>query len=221
MDKRFWAIIGVIVLAFGAVLFFNSRNSEDSAGQVTNHVRGNLSSKVTLQEYGDYQCPACSEFFKVVSQVEADYNDKVKFQFSNLPLTSIHPNAFAAARAAEAASLQGKFWEMHDLLYSNQDPTGASGWVVSKDVYNEYFVGYAKQLNLDTTKFKVDYASKTVNNSINADIDAFKATGLQMSTPTFLINGKQVENSSLVDASGMPSAEAFKKALDKALAENQ
>lgn len=221
MDKRFWAVIGIIILIFGGALFINSRSKDTTVSGATNHVRGNLQSKVTLVEYGDYQCPACGEFFKVSHDVQAEYNDKIKFQFSNLPLTSIHPNAFAAARAAEASGMQDKFWEMHDLLYRNQDPTGQSGWVASKDVLNEYFVGYAKQLNLNVEKFKHDFASKQVNDSINADITAFKATGYEMSTPTFILNGKKVDNSSLLDSSGMPSTDAFKKVLDKALAENQ
>lgn len=221
MDKRFWAIIGVILLIFGAVLVINGRNRDDAATGATNHVRGNLESKVTLVEYADYQCPACGEFFKVTHDIQAEYDDKVKFQFRNLPLTSIHPNAFAAARAAEAASAQNKFWEMHDLLFTTQDSSGRTGWVVSKDVLNEYFVGYAKQLNLDVEQFKTDFASKKVNDSINADINAFKSTGYEMSTPTFILNGKRVENSSFTDTNGMPSADAFRKVLDKALTENQ
>lgn len=222
MDKRFWAIIGVIILIFGGVVFFNSRsNGTNSSGTsgATNHVRGNLDSKVTLEEYGDYQCPACGEFYTATHQVYENYKDKVKFQFRNLPLSSIHPNAFAGARAAEAADMQGKFWEMHDLLYENQDTSGQSGWVASKDPLSAYFTGFAQQLSLNVDQFKKDYASSAANSRINADIDAFKKTGEQMSTPTFFINGKLISNGDLLDATGRPSADAFGKLLDKALAE--
>lgn len=219
MDKRFWAIVGIIVLVFGGVLFLNSRSKVADTITATNHVRGNLSSKVTLVEYGDYQCPACGEFYNVTHEVQQKYNAKVKFQFRNLPLSSIHPNAFAGARATEAADMQGKFWEMHDLLYENQDSSGKTGWVASKDVLSGYFVGYAKQLGLDVTKFKTDFASNTTNSRINADIDAFKATGEQMSTPTYFLNGKKIENSTLVGSDGLPSIDAFSKLLDQALTE--
>lgn len=221
MDKRFWAIIGIIILVFGGALFFNNRSKSTSTATATNHIKGNLSSKVTLLEYGDYQCPACGEFYPVTHAVQQLYDAKIRFQFRNLPLSSIHPNAFAGARAAEAADMQGKFWEMHDLLYQNQDVNGQSGWVASQNVLNDYFVGFAKQLGLNVTKFKTDYASATVNNRINADLDAFKATGDEMSTPTFFLDGKKLDNSSLVDAKGQPSLVAFSKLLDVALAQTK
>ncbi|MBC7582063.1 thioredoxin domain-containing protein, partial [Aeromicrobium sp.] len=97
------------------------------------------------------------------------------------------------ARAADAASIQGKFWEMHDKNYEVQDPNGKSGWVVSGDALNKYFVGYAQSIGLDTAKFKADYATSAVNDSINADLAAFKKTGFEQSTPTFIIDGKQVK----------------------------
>ncbi len=217
MDKRFWAIVGIIILVFGGALFLNSRSKSTSTATATNHVRGDLTSKVTLVEYGDYQCPVCGEFYAVTHQVQQLYNTKVEFQFRNLPLSSLHPNAFAAARAAEAADMQGKFWEMHDLLYENQDVNGQSGWVASQNVLNDYFLGYAKQLGLNITKFKTDYASTAVNNRINADTAAFTKTGEQMATPTFFLNGKKIDNATLVDSNGQPSLVAFSKILDAAL----
>lgn len=218
MDRRFWAIIGVLILAFCGVLFANGQNTKTEVAGTTSHVRGSSTSKVTLVEYGDFQCNACSKFYPVLDQIAAKYADRVKFQFRNLPLTSIHPNAFAGARAAEAASNQGKFWEMHDLLYKNQDPYGQTGWVASQNVLNEYFVGYAKELKLDITKFKTDFASAAVNKRINADIDAFTATKQKMSTPSYFLNGKYIDNSTLLDAQGTPNAAAFSKLIDQALA---
>lgn len=218
MDKRFWAIIGIILLISGGALFMNSRNSPSSTVAPTEHLAGKLSSKVSLVEYGDFQCSACGVFYTVTHEIQQKYAATVRFQFRNLPLSSIHPNAFAGARAAEAADLQGKFWQMHDVLYENQDPSGKSGWVVSKDALNQYFVGYAKQLGLNEAKFKTDFASATANDRINADLAAFKKTGFQMSTPTYVLNGKLVDNATLVDSSGQPSLDAFSKLLDQALA---
>jgi len=218
MDKRFWAIIGVIVVVFGGILAFHNKQSDTngsskSSGQATQHYEGDLTSKVTLQEYGDYECPVCENYHQIIQQVQQRYNDTVRFQFSNLPLLQIHPNAFAGARAAEAADLQGKFWQMHDLLYQNSN---WSQWSTSSNP-TPYFWGYAQQLGLNVTKFKSDFASSTVNNRVNADISAFKATGQQESTPAFFINGKYYANSNFVDGSGNPSVAAFSKLIDSAL----
>lgn len=225
MDKRFWAIIGIILIGFAGVIFVNNQNKDTTTVPATEHVQGPADSKVKLVEYGDYECPACSEFYDVVHEVQKNYASKIQFQFRNLPLTSIHQNAFVAARAAEAADLQGKFWEMHDLLYQNQDPTGKSGWVVSQDALNDYFVQYAEQLKLDIEKFKTDFASTTVNGRINADIAAFKETGEQQATPTFFLNGKKVDNSELLEQNStgqaVPSYDKFSALLDKAIAENK
>ncbi|PID30796.1 disulfide bond formation protein DsbA [Candidatus Saccharibacteria bacterium] len=225
MDKRFLAILGVILLAFGGIVMANHKSADtsgnakgDTPAQTTNHLAGKLDSDVVLVEYGDYQCPACKSFYPVTKQVKEKYADRVRYQFRNLPLVSLHPNAFAGARAAEAAALQDKFWEMHDLLYENQDPRGASGWVASKDPLSDYFVGFAKQLGLDTAKFRTDFASGIVNKRINADFDSFKETGEQMSTPTFFINGKRVDGVRLAGSDGRPSVESFSRVLDEALA---
>lgn len=223
MDKRFWAIIGVIVVIFGGLMFYSS-SKKDSANpsnkastSATNHVKGSASSKVTLLEYGDYQCPACESFNPTVDAVFEKYQDKIKFQFRNLPLTQIHTNAFAAARAAEAADLQGKFWEMHDALYLQSN---WAQWTQAKDP-KPFFWNYAKALNLDEAKFKTDFASDTVNKRINADMAAFDATGEQKSTPTFFINDKAVKNSDLLDSNNQPSLEKFSAVIDAALAKNQ
>jgi protein-disulfide isomerase len=217
MDKRFWAIIGVIVVLFGGILLVHSKKSDTPAAksnaQPTQHFEGNLSSKVVLQEYGDYECPVCESYNLVVQQVQQKYNDTVKFQFSNLPLLQIHPNAFAGARAAEAANLQGKFWQMHDLLYAQQN---WQEWSTSSNPI-PYFKDYATALKLDYAKFQKDFASAAVNDRINADIAAFKKTGQQESTPSFFINGKYYSNKNFVDSTGVPSVAAFSKALDQAL----
>ena len=227
MDKRFLGILGGIIIVFIAI-FAISQNSNNSSGnntgtQATSHVEGNNAKGVTLVEYGDYECPICGEYYQPLKDAVAQYTNDIHFQFRNLPLTSIHQNAFAGARAAEAAALQGKFWQMHDKLYENQDRTGASGWVVSKDPLNEYFVNFAKQIGIgDIDKFKTDYASGQVNDTINADLAAFGKTHQEMATPTFFLDGAYLPNTSLVDSqnpSGGPTADrigaAIKAEIDK------
>jgi protein-disulfide isomerase len=196
MDKRFLAVIGVIIVLFGGIIIVNnnkkSSTTSSSSAKPTNHIEGNPASKVTLVEYGDYECPYCGQYYPIVKQVVADNTAKIQFQFRNLPLSQVHKNAFASARAAEAASVQGKFWQMHDLLYAEQDPNGQAGWVAAADPLTSYFVGYARQLGLNVNQFKTDFASSSVNDAINADMTAFGKTGLAESTPTFFINGKQI-----------------------------
>ncbi len=216
MDKRFWGIIGVIVVIFGAILVFHGNKSDktgSSGAKPTNHVAGNLDSKVTLIEYGDYECPVCEGYTTAVQQVQQKYNDTVKFQFRNLPLSQVHPNAIASARAAEAADLQGKFWQMHDLLYNQ---TNWQEWSTSSNP-EPFFWSYAKQLDLKTTQFKADFASGKVNDRIQADIAAFKKTKQQEATPTFFINGTYVPNTQLVDNTGSPTLANFSRVLDAAL----
>jgi protein-disulfide isomerase len=214
VSKQFLAIIAAVIIVLGGVFFITNKNdnstgsSGGSAGP-TNHVEGSASSGVKLVEYGDYECPYCGQYYPLVKQVADQYKDKIQFQFRNLPLTQIHKNAFAGARAAEAASLQGKFWEMHDKLYENQDPNGASGWVVSDDPLNAYFVNFARQIGLNINQFKADYSSSKVNNTINADVAAFKKTGAEEATPAFFLDGKQIHPGySLSD---------FQKAIDTEL----
>ncbi len=116
----------------------------------------------------------------------AEFNDQIKFQFRNFPLVSIHPNAFAGARAAEAGALQNKFWEMHDLLYENQ-----SQWSAASDP-TPYFTQYAKQLGLNAAQFQTDFASSKVNDLVNADLAEGNKLGVS-ATPTFYLDGKKVD----------------------------
>jgi protein-disulfide isomerase len=219
MDKRFLAIIGVIVVLFvGIVVYNNHKNNNNSSnsntGSATNHVEGDLTSKVTLVEYGDYECPVCESYFTTVQQVQQQFNSQIKFQFRNLPLSSIHPNAIAGARAAEAADLQGKFWQMHDMLYESQN---WQEWSTSSNP-EPYFWAYAQELNLNVNKFKTDFASTEVNNRVQADLNAFAKTGQQQATPTFFLNGKYVPNTELTDPSTQePSVAQFTKVINAEL----
>jgi len=172
-----------------------------------------------LVEYGDYECPICEAYYQPVKQAVAKYSGDIHFQFRNLPLTSIHPNAFAAARAAEAAGLQDKFWQMHDKLYENQND-----WVSSSSPL-DIFTTYATAIGLNVSQFKTDYASSKVNDAINADLAAFAKTGQEQATPTFYMDGTYLPNSQLVDSSGVPTADkigaAIQAEIDKKAAANK
>jgi hypothetical protein len=165
---------------------------------------GPADAKVVVAEFGDYQCPACGKYHPVLkNNILPAYDGKIRFVFLNYPLP-IHKNAQSAAQAAEAAALQGKFWQMHDLLYERQQD-----WSEQKDPYGK-FESYAKELGLDTAKFKSDYASQKVADIINNQAalgDAFNVPG----TPTFFVNGVMVDNAS--------GSNALTQAIDKALAQ--
>ena len=209
MDKKFWSILAVIAVIFVGIFWLTSNKKSSptsSNSQPTNHVEGSSPLGIKLVEYGDYECPYCSQYYPIVKQIAADYSTQIVFQFRHLPLTQLHPNAFAGARAAEAAAVQNKFWEMHDTIYANQDPTGKAGWVASSDPLNEYFINFASHLGLNITQFKQDYASDKVNNLINADVNAFSKTGAQEATPAFFLDGKHISPTESVDS--------FKKLID-------
>ncbi|HEX7964048.1 MAG TPA: thioredoxin domain-containing protein [Candidatus Saccharimonadales bacterium] len=211
MNKSFWAIIAVIVIVFGGILIFNKHDAKapaSNSAKPTQHIEGQGKAGVTLVEYGDYQCPFCGEFFPVVKEVVDKYQDQIHFQFRNLPLLQVHRNAMAAARAAEAADMQGKFWQMHDMLYQNQ-----TSWAESNSA-SSIFEQYAGSLGLNVTKFKQDAASSHVNDIINADIAAFNQTGNEMSTPTFFLDGKKIQPAGL-------SLDDFSKLIDPEIAAKQ
>jgi len=207
MDRRFLAILGAVIIIFIGIFAIsqNSNNKNNTGGgsqaQATKHIEGQGSAGVTLVEYGDYECPICEEYYQPLKQAAANYSSQIYFQFRNLPLTSIHPNAFAAARAAEAAGLQGKYWQMHDKLYENQND-----WV-SQSNPQSTFDQYAKDIGLNVSQFNTDYASSKVNNAINADLAAFAKTGQQQATPTFFLDGVYIDNTKLIDSqTNLPTA---------------
>src|SRR5438309_2559161 len=119
---------------------------KDEAGM---HVRGKKDAAVTIEEFGDFQCPPCSMMATVLKKIEEDYKDRVRLIFHHFPLAN-HANARPAAHAVEAAHLQGHFWEMHDLLYKEQN-----NWAKATDVA-PLLIGYAGSIGLDTERFKKD-----------------------------------------------------------------
>lgn len=219
-----WFIIGfvVIVVVGFIILGVVSGGSAGTGGSTTtpanfvattvppisstDWTEGNPNAKVTLIEYGDFECPACGAYFPLVQQIVANYSSTVLFSFRNFPLYSIHPDAGIAAQAAEAAGLQGKYWAMHDLLYTDQ-----TTWVASapSSVVAEFFNGYATQLGLNVTQFDTDINSAKVLNKIANDVTTGNNAQVDH-TPTFFINNTQIPNpTSLAD---------FETALNAALA---
>jgi protein-disulfide isomerase len=215
-----FVFIGIFAITQHSSSNGSGGGSKSSSSQVSKNIEGQGSSGVTLQEYGDYQCPICGSYYQPLKDATTPLLPQIFFQFSNLPLTSIHPNAFAAARAAQAAGLQNKYWQMHDTLYENQQE--GSGWTAASDPLNKYFVGFAKQIGLDTNKFKQDYASSQVNDVINADLAAFAKTGKESATPTFFLDGQYIDNSQFSDPqTGRPSAAKITQVLQAAINKKQ
>lgn len=212
MDRRFIIILAVIILGFIGFIGFNNLNQEDDVivSGTSNHSRGNTESSVELVAYKDFECPPCAQFHPIEEQLYEQYKDKVKFTFKHFPIDTIHPNARAAHRAAEAAGLQGKFFEMQNLLYDGQRQ-----W--SSQVTNNpqtIFEQYAQQLGLDIEKFKADAVLDSTNKTINADISAGKQIGVN-GTPSFFINGVQVNTGEI------NSLESFGSKIEEALANKQ
>lgn len=206
MDKRLFAIVvGIIIAVVG--FFYLTPQKKEEASNPSNHVSGAGETGVVLVEYGDFQCPGCGAYFPTVKQVKEKYGDKITFQFRHFPLESIHKNARAAARAAEAAALQGKFWEMHDRLFENQ-----TAWQNTSDPIST-FEGYASAIGIgDIAKFTEDYKGSAVNAVINADLAEGRAKNVS-ATPTFVLNDK------VLDPSPVNSVEAFSALIDAAIAE--
>jgi protein-disulfide isomerase len=141
------------------------------------HVRGGAAARLIV-EYGDYECPYSRKAFREIERVESRLGDQVRFAFRHFPLTEIHPHALAASAAAEAAGMQGRFWEMHSLLFHRQ------GALEDGDLR-----GYAAQLELDGGRFDADRASAAVLARIRRDVDSGLATGEVLGTPTIFIDG--------------------------------
>lgn len=202
MNKRVILIVVGIILAIAGFMLLTKPAPESSASP-TNHQYSQGSTGIVLMEYGDFECPGCGAYYPIVKEVKEIYKDRITFQFRHLPLVEIHVNALAAARAAEAASNQGKFWEMHDMLFENQN-----SWKGSNDPLS-VFSSYAQLLGLDAARFDADYKSQAVNDTINADINEFEKTGHPKSTPSFFLDGQKIEPDG--------SVEAFTAILDEAI----
>jgi protein-disulfide isomerase len=196
-------VLVTLVLLIGGIYLFTKNGNSPATGTTVNStllvpqndyetsgiVNGNYlaatpSATVTLVEFGDYQCPACGEYNPMVQQLLTDLAGKLNFVFRNFPLSQ-HSNAQVSAYAAEAAGLQGKFWQMHDKLYETQ-----GAWSDSTDA-KSVFIGYAKDMGLDVTKFTSDIDSAAVKNKVQGDSNDGTTIGIDQ-TPTFFLNGQML-----------------------------
>jgi protein-disulfide isomerase len=213
--KQIIVIIVLVVGVIGAAVLL-SGGDEDNAGAVSNNFYGLESASVTVTEYADFECPACAQFAPVINQVKETFKDQARFEFKHFPLVSIHPNAIAAHRAAQAAAKQDKFWEMHDILYERQNSwraqsSGAGGFTNTNAA--ETFRSYAEELQLDLEQYEADVQSSETIGTINADIAFGREQGVE-STPTFFINGELVE-----DLNQLATVEGFTALIEEALVE--
>jgi protein-disulfide isomerase len=195
------AIVLVVALIGGALLLGPGRNKDPFNGNppppqstapipspsppVVRERQLRADAVVTLEEFGDYQCPPCGALHPTLKKLKEDFGANLNFVFRNLPLTTIHKNSLVAAQAAEAARMQGRFWEMHDLLYENQD--------LWKEDLNprSIFLEFASSLGLDKKRFARDMDDKQVQLRIAVDQDAAAQLGIT-GTPTILIDGREL-----------------------------
>jgi protein-disulfide isomerase len=147
----------------------------------TDHVMGPASAPLTLVEYGDYECSACMNALPIVQELLRRKGDGLRFAFRHFPQSSIHPHASAAAQAAEAAAAQGKFWEMHETLFRNQQRLGEVD-----------FIHLGLNLGLEIYRFRADMERETVKQRIRVDHESGLASGVRR-TPTFFINGRRYD----------------------------
>ena len=154
------------------------------------HTQGPASAPVHLEEFGDFECPPCGALHPILEQMHQEFGDKLQITFREFPLVPAHQHAMAAASAAEAAGLQGKFWEMHKLIYDNQRT-----WHEQFDV-RPTFEGYAKQIGLDVARFQNDINGEAVAQRIFLDGKRAHSMGVK-GTPTVFLNGREVPFESL------------------------
>jgi len=141
------------------------------------HHQGPANAPITLVEYGDYQCPHCGHAYPIVKNIQQTLGDKLNFVFRNFPLENVHPFAVPAAIATEAAAKQGKYWEMHDLIFENQN-----------NLHGNTFNQFAEHLGLDVAKFKADSEDPEVFQKVEDDFEGGVRSGIN-GTPTFFVNG--------------------------------
>jgi len=186
---------GAMAVVFGLVKWAGTSAPQTTialdAVSLNDWLKGNKDSSVTLVEYSDFQCPACKSYMPLIKQLLADYEDRVRFVYRHFPLSQ-HKNAEPAAYASEAAGKQGKFWEMHDMIFDKQ-----SEWAEKRNA-EETFAEYAKTLGLDIAQFTQDTNNKELRDKVDADFKSGVSAGVN-STPTFFLNGKKMIQPRSVD----------------------
>lgn len=217
-EAKILIAIAAVVLIGGVLLAIYANPRPQEAGKPvdekslvrdTSHMTGKVGAKVTVVEFGDYQCPGCGAAYPIMKEVLKQYgsNENFNFVFRNFPLESIHPNARVGAEAAEAAAAQGKFWEMHDMLYEKQ-----SDWTTSDDPVSK-FVTYASAIGADPDKLKQSVSQHLSTDVIDSDLKDGNSVQVQ-GTPTFFINGTLFAP----NPNSIPTLDDFKKKIDEELA---
>lgn len=206
MSSTVLTVVGLVVIVGGLIWVSSSMRPAPAVVApvvaADDHIKGATSSPVVLVEYLDFECEACGAYYPVVKQMEEEFGDRITFVVRYFPLPG-HRNGLPAALAAEAAGRQGKFWEMHDLMFTRQ-----AEWGEKQVATPEVFEGFAQELGLDMEKFRTDTASSEVRARVERDINEGRAAGAQ-STPTFFLNGSKIQNPQ--------SPEAFRALLQAAL----
>lgn len=189
-----WIFITIagVLLIWGIIALINSPSQTTATLKQPPLTSSDISTgpsnaKVTLVEYADFQCPTCGLYHPILKKLLQDFQGKIRFVYRFFPLPTLHQNAIPASKAAYAAYLQGKFWEMHDMLFENQ-----KDWATNTDA-KTIFQSYARALGLDINKFNTDYEADSTQKFIDNEENAGTIAGV-MGTPTFFLNGKNITN---------------------------
>jgi len=215
------SLVAFVVLLIGSFIVSRGDKKVDPSEivdveiyPIVEHVKGNTEAGILLVEYSDFQCPACENVAPVLSGLIENFGDQFAIEYRHFPLRQIHPNAQIAAQAAEAAGIQGKFWEMHDLLFEKQ-----SEWSRSVNP-KRYFYDYAESLGINEDRFKLDLESDEVKERVNGDFDdatAFELPG----TPAFMFNGEIIDLNTFVQENLIPVSVPSGEVSDEAMEENE
>lgn len=202
-------IWGVVLIGIGSIILAVIKTSSinPSVSSTTSSInvtasdwfKGDKNAKAVLVEYSDFQCQGCAFYYRIINTLEKEVGDKMLFVYRHFPLPQ-HKNARLSAYASEAAGNQGKFWEMHSIIFENQKI-----WSDTDDA-KQIFTDYAKSLNLDLTQFEKDLDSVKVKDKVENDLKSGQQLGVN-STPTFYLNGKKLNN--------IESYEQFKQIIEK------
>jgi protein-disulfide isomerase len=218
-DKFTLGIILVSLLILGGAYFVFSQaasSTTSSSEAVVNPdlltikdddwAEGSPDTAVTLIEYLDFECEACGAYYPMLKQLKEEYHDDIRFVVRYFPLPG-HKNSMPAALSVEAAGKQGKFWEMHNILYEKQKE-----WAEQQSTQPALFEKYAKEIGLNMDKYKKDVQSQEAKDRVNRDVVSGTTLGVQ-GTPTFFMNGKKITNPQ--------SYEEFTSIIDKEISENK
>lgn len=194
---------GILILIFGLAKIA----AGPSVGTVGNsisesdHTKGADNGSVVLVEFSDFQCPACASAYPLLSRLASDYSEDLTVVYRHYPLRQIHPNAQIAAQAAEAAALQGMFWDFHDMLFNTQGTWSNLGLSAAKD----HFAKLASSIGMDEAQFRSDMDSDAAKDAVNEDYKTATAVNAP-GTPTLFLDGELVNLQSYEQLSGLVEA---------------